>query len=102
MGNRTRHTMTRQPDGTIHLGVLFGGRSGEHEVSLMSARSILSVLDPARYTVTQIGITHAGAWLSGADVLDKFTAGSVDGLFPVSLLPEPGHNCLYTRRDAPT
>ncbi|HEX7434284.1 MAG TPA: D-alanine--D-alanine ligase A, partial [Anaerolineaceae bacterium] len=46
----------------IRIGVIFGGRSGEHEVSLMSARSLLSVLDPQKYTVTQIGITHTGAW----------------------------------------
>ncbi|MGQ9833628.1 MAG: D-alanine--D-alanine ligase A, partial [Candidatus Villigracilaceae bacterium] len=42
--------------------VLFGGRSGEHEVSLMSAKSVLDVLNPARYEVTQVGITHEGVW----------------------------------------
>ena len=49
----------------LHVAVLFGGRSGEHEVSLMSARSVLSVLDPAKYEVTQVGITHEGTWLTG-------------------------------------
>ena len=44
----------------LHVAVIFGGRSGEHEVSLMSARSVLSVLDPARYEVTQVGITSFG------------------------------------------
>ena len=38
----------------------------------MSARSVLSVLDPAKYEVTQIGITHEGNWLTGEDVLGKF------------------------------
>ena len=49
-------------DRPISLGVIFGGRSGEHEVSLMSARSILAVLDTRKYAVTQIGITPSGAW----------------------------------------
>ena len=54
----------------IKVGVIFGGRSGEHEVSLRSARSVLSALDPEKYAVTQIGITHEGAWLAGEQVLD--------------------------------
>ena len=41
----------------LHVAVIFGGRSGEHEVSLMSARSVLSVLDPEKYDITEIGIT---------------------------------------------
>ena len=35
----------------IHIGVIFGGRSGEHEVSLRSARSVMAALDPAKYEV---------------------------------------------------
>ena len=42
----------------IRVGVIFGGRSGEHEVSLMSARSVLSVLDSEKYNITTIGIDH--------------------------------------------
>ena len=61
-------------DKKLHVAVLFGGRSGEHEVSLMSARSVLSVLDPAKYEVTQIGITHEGKWLTGEDVM-RISAG---------------------------
>ena len=56
-------------DRRLRVVVLFGGRSGEHEVSLMSARSVLSVLDPNKYEVTQVGITPEGKWLSGDDVL---------------------------------
>ncbi len=73
----------------LHVAVLFGGRSGEHEVSLMSARSVLSVLDPARYEVTQIGITHAGEWLTGEDVLAKFEQNNFVGLEPFGMLPDP-------------
>ena len=68
---------------------MFGGRSGEHEVSLMSARSVLSVLDPAKYDVVEIGITHEGTWLSGKDVLAAFEANKLDDLYQAVLLPEP-------------
>src|SRR5512137_2523834 len=42
--------------------ILYGGRSGEHEVSLRSAASVVKNLDPSRYTVTAIGIDKAGRW----------------------------------------
>jgi D-alanine-D-alanine ligase len=71
------------------VAVIFGGRSGEHEVSLMSARSVMSVLDPARYEVTQIGITHEGKWLTGDDVLGKFEQDKLDGLESFVLSPDP-------------
>ena len=73
----------------LHVAVIFGGRSGEHEVSLMSARSVLSVLDPAKYEVTQIGITHEGAWLTGEDVIGKFEQNNLDRLEHFILSPDP-------------
>jgi D-alanine-D-alanine ligase len=79
----------------LHVAVLFGGRSGEHEVSLMSARSVLSVLNPAKYEVTQIGITHDGKWLTGEDVLGKFENKKFDSLLPVVLFPDPSEKGLY-------
>lgn len=51
----------------IRVGVIFGGRSGEHEVSLVSARSIMKALDPHRYDVIPIGITKKGTWLVGSE-----------------------------------
>src|SRR5216110_496213 len=48
----------------IRVGVIFGGRSGEHEVSLRSAESVLRSLDPPKYEVVPIGITDEGKWLS--------------------------------------
>ncbi len=54
--------MTRK----VRVGVLFGGRSGEHEVSLASAASILQALDRAKYEVVPIGITRAGGWRVGS------------------------------------
>ena len=75
----------------LHVAVLFGGRSGEHEVSLMSARSVLSVLDPAKYEVTQIGITHEGEWLTGEDALGKFEKNNFVDLQPFVMTPDPAH-----------
>ena len=46
----------------LRVGVIFGGRSGEHEVSVMSARGILKALDPARFEGVPIGIDRNGAW----------------------------------------
>jgi D-alanine-D-alanine ligase len=50
----------------IRLGVLFGGRSGEHEVSLTSAASVIRALDPAKYEVVPVGITRQGRWRVGS------------------------------------
>ena len=55
----------------------------------MSARSMLSVLDPAKYEVTQIGITHEGAWLTGEDVIGKFEQNKLDRLEHFILSPDP-------------
>ena len=78
------------------IGILFGGRSSEHEVSLNSARFVLSVLDPQKYQVVLIGITHDGRWLSGDNALDAFVEGRTENLLPVTILPEPGRKTLFT------
>jgi len=79
----------------IRIGVIFGGCSGEHNVSLMSASSILQHLSPEKYEITPIGITREGKWYSGSGVLEKLKARRTDGLTPVCLLPEPGNHTLY-------
>ncbi len=79
----------------LRVGVMFGGRSGEHEVSLMSARSILHALDPQKYTVTQIGLTYEGNWLVGEDVLEALSQNQLDSLAPASILPDPQWRGLY-------
>jgi len=81
------------------VGVLFGGRSSEHEVSLMSARSVLSALDLEKYNIVQIGITHDGNWFAGENVLDSMAAGQTNHLLPITLLPNPTHKGLFTFRD---
>ena len=50
----------------LRVGVLFGGRSGEHEVSLLSAASVIEAIDKSKYEVIPIGITKEGRWLTSA------------------------------------
>lgn len=90
--------MTKPTHTKRKLAILFGGRSGEHEVSLMSARSVLAVLDPARYEVLEIGITHTGAWLTGENALAAFEQGQTEALLPASLLPDPTRPGLFVLR----
>jgi D-alanine-D-alanine ligase len=80
----------------LKVGLIFGGRSGEHEVSLMSARSVIDVIDPQKYEVTQIGITPLGKWVVGENVWQALHDHLYTGLTPAVMLPEPGHNCIYT------
>src|SRR5437660_12903263 len=57
--------MTKKPQKKkLRVGILFGGRSGEHEVSLLSAASILNAIDRTKYEVIPIGITKQGQWLT--------------------------------------
>ncbi|MCL4297478.1 MAG: D-alanine--D-alanine ligase [Anaerolineae bacterium] len=52
----------------LRVGVLFGGQSGEHEVSLTSAKGIMEAMDKKKYEVVPIGITKSGQWLTGGDI----------------------------------
>lgn len=60
---QTRKTMAKK----LRVGILFGGRSGEHEVSLLSAASILKAIDRKKFDVVPIGITKEGRWLGAND-----------------------------------
>jgi D-alanine-D-alanine ligase len=61
--------MTRK----LRVGVIFGGRSGEHEVSLRSARAVIEAMDKGKYEIVPIGITKEGEWRihTGTDSLDE-------------------------------
>lgn len=83
-------------DKKIQLGVIFGGRSGEHEVSLASARSVLTALDHDKYLITEIGISKQGEWFVGEDILDILKVGTLEDLTPAALLPIPKDSALYT------
>jgi len=78
----------------IRLGLICGGRSAEHEVSLRSARSVLKAIDPDKYDVTLIGISKEGKWLSGADPLRSLAAGDLSDTSGAALLGEPGRREL--------
>ncbi|HCC32802.1 MAG TPA: D-alanine--D-alanine ligase A [Clostridiales bacterium] len=81
----------------LRVGVVFGGRSGEHEVSLVSARSVLRALDPNRFVAVPICITREGRWLLAGDALRALDAGSTDlSGEAVALLGEPGGQGLVS------
>jgi D-alanine-D-alanine ligase len=63
----------------LRVGVLFGGRSGEHEVSLRSARSILQAIDKKKYEVVELGITKEGRWLTGGAAQNLLGDGKQPG-----------------------
>ncbi|MGA9061533.1 MAG: D-alanine--D-alanine ligase family protein [Terracidiphilus sp.] len=96
----------------LRVGILFGGRSGEHEVSLLSAASVLGAIDREKFEVTPIGITKEGRWLAAADargllsgdssaVARRLRAGDPEATpgakllhegIPTLLAPEPGRS----------
>ncbi len=102
----------------LRVGILFGGRSGEHEVSLLSAASVLNAIDRSRFDVVPIGITKQGHWLAAGDArsllegshsaLPKpekdFRAGDPEATpgarlleqgIPMLLAPEPADSSLH-------
>jgi D-alanine-D-alanine ligase len=101
----------------LRVGVIFGGRSGEHEVSLLSAASILKAIDRNKFDVTPIGITKEGRWLAAGDaqgLLHGETGGKARNLragdpqatpgakllhegIPTLLAPEPGRSAALSR-----
>jgi D-alanine-D-alanine ligase len=75
----------------IRVGLIFGGKSGEHEVSLASAQSVARAIDKEKYEVVLIGIAKDGRWIAGGDALKQLAAAS-----PTSLL------AAETDSDAPS
>lgn len=101
----------------LRVGVLFGGRSGEHEVSLLSAASVLKSIDREKFDVVPIGITKEGRWLAAAEAnnllegnggesAQKLRAGDPEATpgakllhegIPTLMAPEPGRSALLER-----
>src|SRR5271166_4981915 len=77
----------------IRVGILFGGRSGEHEVSLLSASSVLDAIDKTKYEVVPIGITKDGRWLT-AEQAERLLKGEKQADKPA--LSEPEANVRST------
>ena len=66
----------------LRIGVIFGGRSGEHEVSLRSAESVINAIDKTRYEVVPIAITKEGRWL---------VSGNATALLPEAVMSSNSH-----------
>lgn len=78
----------------VRLGLIFGGRSVEHEVSLVSARAVLDHLDPSRYEVVPIGVTREGRWLTAGNARTLLEAagaglGRIPGTTHAALTADP-------------
>lgn len=73
----------------LKVGVIFGGRSGEHEVSLVSATSIIDALNPSRFEIVPIGISKEGRWYTGEGAMDFLKGRNSGGeVHPAILLPD--------------
>lgn len=73
----------------IRVAVLFGGKSGEHEISLRSAQSVMEALDRDRYEIVPIAISKEGRWLVGKDPLAALAEGRPELLTPALLSTDP-------------
>src|SRR6202521_6491120 len=71
----------------LRVGMLFGGRSGEHEVSLLSAASVLNAIDKDKFEVVPIGITKDGRWVTSGDAQRLLTGNPAGG----GARPTPAH-----------
>src|SRR5579859_8183321 len=86
----------------MRIGVLFGGRSGEHQVSLQSARAVMAALRQAGHDVVPIGITPDGRWLAGGDPLHALSSGHVDDERSIAMLAQPGQRGLVPLQPSTT
>jgi len=85
----------------LRVGLIFGGRSGEHEISLLSAQGIMAALDPDRYEVVPIGIDREGHWLAGGDPWRALSEGAAGEEHPAALLAEPSRRGLLRLEEGP-
>jgi len=83
-------------DRKTRIAVIFGGQSDEHDVSLRSAQTIMSGLDPERYEVVPVGITREGRWLAAGDPMTTLTDAS-----PMFHLGAGEQKGTPSERDAP-
>lgn len=78
----------------LRIAVLFGGRSVEHEISVISALQLMLAMDPEKYEVTPVYIAPSGAWYTGAELLNRSfyreVPGALSRLEEITLLPKPG------------
>jgi D-alanine-D-alanine ligase len=91
----------------LRVGVVFGGRSGEHEISLRSASTVIAALDPARYEVVPIAIGKDGRWRTGLEIL-RLLDEAQRALLPIppygieiTIPPDPGRRALLPLAGGP-
>jgi D-alanine-D-alanine ligase len=89
--------------GKIRVGVVFGSRSVEHEVSVITGQQVIAALDKTKYDVIPIYITKSGAWYTGEKLMDvanfKDEKAVLVGCDPVTLSPDPAVGGLTIRRE---
>ncbi len=93
--------MTNSPARKQTVGVIFGSRSVEHDVSIVTAQQVIRALDPAKYAAVPIYITRDGQWLTGAPLADLNTFKAADvakvaGVQATTLSPSIQHHGLIT------
>ena len=80
----------------LKVGIIFGGRSGEHEVSFYSASSIMKAINRDKYTVVPIGITKEGRWISPQESALALQSGKIEGKSTVILVNNPSGKSLIS------
>ncbi len=79
----------------LRVAVIFGGRSGEHEVSLSSAQSVMRALNPERYEVIPVGITRQGAWIVGQDPMRALLQEDLSAMRAAAIFADPSKSGLW-------
>lgn len=80
----------------LRVGVIFGGRSGEHEVSVLSAEHVMANLDSTKYDAVPIGITKEGRWVCAGDETVLMLKEGRDVASNAVLMPEPGQRGIIS------
>ncbi len=81
----------------INIGILFGGRSGEHEISIASTYEVLAALDPKKYNIMPIFIAKEGSWHLAKLPISKSSQEILAQAQPVVFIPEPNNHVLLLR-----
>jgi D-alanine-D-alanine ligase len=72
---------------SYRIALVFGGRSGEHEVSLSSARAFLQAVDTTQFEIVPVGVTLSGRWFTGPNILEQLAERAALGTVPGESLP---------------
>ncbi len=86
-------------DQKIKVAVVFGGKSGEHEVSLVSASSVITAIDLDKYEVVEVGISRDGNFFVGKDCLSSFKQGNYKKLSKLSFSTDRERGVLKISND---